>query len=605
MPINRRDLISVCGGGAAGLLLSPIPWKVLDDVSIWTQNWSWIPRPPRGPTVTRVSACTLCGAGCGLKARGVGKGIYQLAGIVDHPVSRGALCPGAFGAHQLPYSPARLRTALANGHPMALEQALADAAAAVAKAHRDARPIAIAEERPGRMMSLAWRRLAAQTPNGVVAGFSTPESVTLDAYETLTGARRHSLGFDLEKAKLIVGVGAPLLDGWGTPGCVLRLWTSGQAKFWQADVSLTHTARLAAERLLYDPGQEEQLLRELTPGFTGSRRPEVEALARALTESGPAVVISAAAGPASAELNARLGAPCIVARRPAPEPAGPKAVEPIAFESIPDQSLAVLIYEASPSGFERSETTLRRKLLPNGVLIRLSSFGGGADFTLPIPAFLEATDDSAEPREARASSWTVSPALLAPPAGLTTPAAFLARVAEAMQVTPSDPEELRKEKAALLAKSARGTFYEFASGTASKLEAAEWKNFETGAVWVDDAPSAAPVPKPGSSAPAQPAERPAGFDLALIETGWRGSAIPLATKVGQEMRLRTVAGEALVNPRTASSLGLSAGDPVTVETPAGRRTARLRLEPRIRPGTVEMAAAEPGAAVIPCRIGRA
>jgi hypothetical protein len=48
MKLTRRDLLWGAAG-TAGLLVTPVPWKLLDDVSIWSQNWPWIPQPARGP----------------------------------------------------------------------------------------------------------------------------------------------------------------------------------------------------------------------------------------------------------------------------------------------------------------------------------------------------------------------------------------------------------------------------------------------------------------------------------------------------------------------------------------------------------------------------
>ena len=40
LELSRRDLFLAGGGAGAGIALSPVPWKLLDDLSIWTQ------RPP-------------------------------------------------------------------------------------------------------------------------------------------------------------------------------------------------------------------------------------------------------------------------------------------------------------------------------------------------------------------------------------------------------------------------------------------------------------------------------------------------------------------------------------------------------------------------------
>ena len=36
---NRRNFIKLLVGGAVGVHLTPLPWKLMDDIAIWTQNW--------------------------------------------------------------------------------------------------------------------------------------------------------------------------------------------------------------------------------------------------------------------------------------------------------------------------------------------------------------------------------------------------------------------------------------------------------------------------------------------------------------------------------------------------------------------------------------
>ena len=72
MDFNRRNFIKFFVGGLGGTLLSPLPWKLMDDISIWTQNWSWIPVPAKGEFSTVNSVCTLCPGACGIEVRKVG-----------------------------------------------------------------------------------------------------------------------------------------------------------------------------------------------------------------------------------------------------------------------------------------------------------------------------------------------------------------------------------------------------------------------------------------------------------------------------------------------------------------------------------------------------
>jgi anaerobic selenocysteine-containing dehydrogenase len=92
MTPNRRELLFGLGGGAAGIALSPVPWKLLDDVSIWTQHRRALPAPARGAVTFSPAACTLCPGGCALRVRSVGGRPVSAVGERAHPVGGGA-CP--------------------------------------------------------------------------------------------------------------------------------------------------------------------------------------------------------------------------------------------------------------------------------------------------------------------------------------------------------------------------------------------------------------------------------------------------------------------------------------------------------------------------------
>jgi hypothetical protein len=63
MKLSRRCFLSLVVGGAAGTALTPLPWKITDDLSIWSQNWPWTPVPPDGAGTYVDSTCTLCPGG--------------------------------------------------------------------------------------------------------------------------------------------------------------------------------------------------------------------------------------------------------------------------------------------------------------------------------------------------------------------------------------------------------------------------------------------------------------------------------------------------------------------------------------------------------------
>ena len=223
MKLSRRDLLIGGAGAMAGLVLSPVPWKLLGDVSIWTQNFPWIPQPAHGPVETKFSVCTLCEAGCGIRVRMAAKCPVGVAGVRSHPVSQGALCALAFAAHQLNWHPRRLREVRHAGHTASW----AEAEAAFRKACAEG-PIAIIDARPGRAASSVFEAFT-RNHHGSYQVVLSAESQALTPYAGWSGVPVASLGYDLENARTIVSFGAPLLDGWGTPGRFTRLWSERAA----------------------------------------------------------------------------------------------------------------------------------------------------------------------------------------------------------------------------------------------------------------------------------------------------------------------------------------------------------------------------------------
>jgi anaerobic selenocysteine-containing dehydrogenase len=103
MEITRRHFIALLVGGAAGIQATPLPWKLTDDIAIWTQNWPWIPVPPTGEFKEATSVCNLCPGGCGILVRKVDTRAVKIEGRTDYPVNPGGICPVGMGGLQLLY----------------------------------------------------------------------------------------------------------------------------------------------------------------------------------------------------------------------------------------------------------------------------------------------------------------------------------------------------------------------------------------------------------------------------------------------------------------------------------------------------------------------
>jgi len=134
LELSRRDLLLAGTGAAAGVALSPVPWKLLDDLSIWTQQPPTPTPRPAGPLGFRFTSCGLCPAACGLKARVFGAQPVSFAPVAGHPASDGGLCPLGLTAHHLAKHPLRAASAerVSGGKRERIDRAAAVAALSAA-----------------------------------------------------------------------------------------------------------------------------------------------------------------------------------------------------------------------------------------------------------------------------------------------------------------------------------------------------------------------------------------------------------------------------------------------------------------------------------------
>src|SRR3954447_5449709 len=100
---TRRAAVQLIAGSAVGVVFTPAPWRLVRDSALWSENWPGIPRPARGAIGMKTTHCTLCPAGCAVRARCVGEQPVALAGV------SGGLCAYGVTGHYLPYYPDRVK----------------------------------------------------------------------------------------------------------------------------------------------------------------------------------------------------------------------------------------------------------------------------------------------------------------------------------------------------------------------------------------------------------------------------------------------------------------------------------------------------------------
>jgi anaerobic selenocysteine-containing dehydrogenase len=271
MKIDRRSFLSLGIGVAAGTALSPLPWKLTDDLSIWTQNWPWTPVPEIGETGHVNSVCMLCPGGCGISVRKVEDRGVKIEGMNGHPVNQGGICALGLSGLQLLYGPTRIKTPLKRignrgadqWEKISWEQAISEIAEKLdgLRTSGNSHTIAgIAGSRQGTVSQLFKRFLTAYgSPNF----FHTPSCA--DTYQLalqyMNGVSGLP-GFDLENADVILSFGSGLLDGWGSPVRMFKAntaWRKANARVIQIEPRLSRTAAKADRWIAINPGTEAAL----------------------------------------------------------------------------------------------------------------------------------------------------------------------------------------------------------------------------------------------------------------------------------------------------------------------------------------------------------
>ena len=548
MKVTRRDLLVWSAGAAAGLMVTPVPWKLLDDTSIWSQNWPWIPQPARGPVDVKMSACTLCPNGCGMKVRMAAGWPVGVAGVSSHPISRGALCPLGFGAHQLNWHPQRLRTVRHGSSPSTWNQARTAFAQACGEG-----PVVVIDGYPGRAASSVLQSFAHKR-NGSYRVVLGSETRALTPYETWSGVSASALGYDLENARTIVSFGAPLLDGWGPPGRFTRLWAERaagnadpQLRLIQVESSLSRTAGRAWRWVPVPAGAESALAGGLArvlleehmvsargpmPPFTlgdaaaqtGLSVDTIRELARTIVARTPAVVIASDDSPAIAALNVVLGS---VGVRGGIVMRSKRAESYVSANAAMPSARAVVIDASVPWNYSP---------LTDAEVFRFAAWDGGskrADWLLPAPGFLEELTDVPTAPTSAIETYAVAPSLSRATHEVQSAAQFLGSVDSTLTTTDKiihgRCEDLFRQRAGTLRGQEDTPVVKFAS--IRKLEEQLWN----GAVWVGEPPHPVTLRCELKEWPgAVPSGHPENWS-----TTWQAPVLPpLATKLYRESDLR-------------------------------------------------------------------
>lgn len=219
MGLDRRGFIQFLVGGAVGTLVTPIPWKLTDDLSIWTQSWPWIPRNLEGQSEYVKTVSKLCPTNCALTVRSVAGHPIRAEGDPDNPLSGGKISSLAAAEVQMLYSPARLRRPLAKSDDGVFRAVSWDEA------------MAMLEEKLGSIKGVQDKLAVISgdqngSINEVLSGLcqlAGSQNFFIMPSESQNARRVWSSilhnpgqpGFDVENSDYVLAIGADILESWG------------------------------------------------------------------------------------------------------------------------------------------------------------------------------------------------------------------------------------------------------------------------------------------------------------------------------------------------------------------------------------------------------
>ena len=270
MKIDRRGFLTLGVGAATGIVVTPLPWKLTDDLSIWTQNWPWTPVPPDGEKNYAKSVCSLCPGGCGISVRKVEDRAVKIEGIEGHPVNDGGICILGLSGLQTLYGPTRVKQPLMRSgnrgegrwKKVDWDTALAEMTRRLAdiRENGQAHTVAcVAGSDQGTVPQLLKRFLTAYGSSNFIRTPSIRDSYEL-TFKTMQGSEA-AAGFDLFNSDFVLSFGSGVIEGWGSPVYMFRVNSElrGKGKVVQIEPRLSNSAAKSDKWVPINPGTEAVL----------------------------------------------------------------------------------------------------------------------------------------------------------------------------------------------------------------------------------------------------------------------------------------------------------------------------------------------------------
>ncbi len=637
MGLDRRSFIAFLAGGTGGILCTPMVWKFLDDVSIWSQNWPWIPKLQYGNRVNKPAACKFGSDAYGILVETAAGRPFTARGNPDHPLSKGGIDPVGAASVQMLYSPARVQTPLkksANGfQPVSWDEATRMLASRVKDAGSDM--CAITGDETGTTTDILAGLLAALQADTC---FLMPSETApaAKAWKMLGG--QGTPGYDLENADFVLSLGGDMHESWGT---VVRngkaMADSGAGFVYVGGVQKPGTSVLSKTWIPCIPGRESLVALGIAasilkagrgqeiPGFsalkhcvvstyppsriakaTGVSEAAMQALAKKLMRAKrPLVLTGSDMGQGTHALGVAVGLALNIMLGRVNMPGGIKDIPfaPQVVAGAPSRSellgrdlvgylqavaagttkaaKVTLVVDANPAYALPQPQVVSKALEKSDFVVSFATFmdetAAQADLILPASYFLEAMDDVYTPFGSGQANYTVSSALVEPVYDTKPAAEVLFALAEALGVDLGV------------------TSFEDAAKARAKALGADWDSLtEEGMAWVSATSTgqdgvtlwheelrALAIPGPASDLVLSP--------IAKLHLGTAGRpTTPFGVLTIRDTELANNVLCAQMNSATAASMGLQAGEAVTVASASGSCKAVVCLSESLMTGVVAM-----------------
>ncbi|MBI4830598.1 MAG: molybdopterin-dependent oxidoreductase, partial [Candidatus Lindowbacteria bacterium] len=235
--MDRRKFVKTmafAGGGALGLITSPLPWHLIRDLARWTQNWPWVPVPPQGKPSYEKTICGMCEGGCGLNVRKIGRRLVRVEGDKSHPVNRGSTCALGTAGLQALYGPSRIKEPLRRSgprgsgqwKPVSWQEAIAEVSGKLRalRETKESHTLACITSSTDSMINQLFERFLRVFGSRNFAKMNSGRDLRNIALKVMQGVDGN-MAYDFENADLILSFGCSLLEGWGTCGRMFRAYS--------------------------------------------------------------------------------------------------------------------------------------------------------------------------------------------------------------------------------------------------------------------------------------------------------------------------------------------------------------------------------------------